>query len=798
MEMNGMKIIQTILQNKKWASIISGVLAIALFFGILSLSQMLPRNSSSESQSASLLSNVITSAPSEEEESAELTSSPESSASISEGSSSASSSQSQSTEIKGNVSNTKVTVKTINTAGRLPKFKSYTEILALLKKLGVSYEGYYRGDVRLDDGIFPTESQNDSGSPATGDAVKGNDYSSTNTQVSGIDEGDIIKNDGEYLYIASQNLVSIVKAFPVGELKKAGTITLPQEETVQELYLRDNLLALVCVSYEQIKIEPVILPEPTASEESRLETSDTATSGTEPDKTDAMPPIWYMNKQLTVIKIYNITDKAAPVLKRTLKFDGYLTASRVKDGKFYLVTNQYISSFPESQVTAEDILPSYRDSAAGKSDIVIKAESIEYCPENVSANFLMVSCFDMDTMEPAVVETVLGAGNTVYMSNTALYIVQPYYRYFVQGIADATGVKTDAGGAATGDSGGETSTGEVNPDISGTVPSEVIVSRNESGSSGSSTSVEPAEPVVVADEGTVVMKFNLVENGVKFSVAGEVHGQVLNQYSMDEYDGTFRIATTQWTSAGTANNLYALNTTTMKVSGKIENLAPGERIYSVRFIGKTGYIVTFRNMDPLFVIDLSNPAAPKVVGELKIPGFSNYLHPVSATLLMGIGQNTVTVYKKDENGNDVEVGSQQSGLKVSLFDISDPAEPKEVSSLVFGGVGSNTEAQYNPKAFVWWSTKASALFPAYIYGTDGSVNYDENYNNARSGGIVVAVEGSKLVEKARLFPENISYGYYGQSRVVYIDDVIYISMNGSIYAYDVSTMEEISRIAVLP
>ncbi|MHB1453749.1 MAG: beta-propeller domain-containing protein [Saccharofermentanales bacterium] len=786
-----MKIVQMILKNKKWVSIISSVLAVALFFGILSLSRMLPDSNSSESLTSSQnASQAIASGPesASDEESADVTSAPESGSSQIASSSSASASQSQSTEIKGNVSNTKVTIKTINTAGRLPKFKSYTEILALLKTLGISYEGYYRGDVRLDDGMFPTESQSDSGSPTTGDAAKGSDYSSTNTQVSGIDEGDIIKNDGEYLYIASQNIVSIVKAFPVNTLKKTSTITLPQEETVQELYLRDNLLALVCVSYEQIKIEPVILPEPTVAGDPKSGTSDATTSETEPGKADAMPSIWYMSKQLTVIKIYNITDKTAPVLKRTLKFDGYLTASRVKDGRFYLVTNQYISSFPESQVTAEDILPSYLDSAVSKNDIVIKAKAIEYCPENVSANFLMVSCFDMDTMEPAVVETVLGAGNTVYMSNTALYIVQPYYRYFIQGAAAAAGTATSADAAA--------SAGEVNPDITDAAPSDVPESKNESGSSGSSASVEPAEPVVVTDEGTVVMKFNLVENGVKFSVAGEVHGQVLNQYSMDEYDGTFRIATTQWTSAGNANNLYALNTTTMKISGKIENLAPGERIYSVRFIGKTGYIVTFRNMDPLFVIDLSNPAAPKVVGELKIPGFSNYLHPVSATLLLGIGQNTVTVYKKDENGNDVEVGSQQSGLKVSLFDVSDPTEPKEVSSLVFGGVGSNTEAQYNPKAFVWWGTKSTALFPAYIYGEDGGVNY-ENYNDARSGGIVVAVEGGKLVEKARLFPENISYGYYGQSRVVYIDNAIYISMNGSVYAYDVSTMKEISRIALL-
>jgi inhibitor of cysteine peptidase len=136
-------------------------------------------------------------------------------------------------------------------------------------------------------------------------------------------------------------------------------------------------------------------------------------------------------------------------------------------------------------------------------------------------------------------------------------------------------------------------------------------------------------------------------------------------------------------------------------------------------------------------------------------------------------------------------------LKVSLFDVSDPANPQEVSSLVFGGVGSNTEAQYNPKAFVWWSTASTALFPAYIVGEDGDVRYD-NFNDAWSGGIVVSVTDGRLVEKARLYPESVPYGYYGQSRVAYIDNVIYISMNSSVFAYDASTLKEISRIALLP
>ncbi len=765
-----MKIIRTILANKKWISILSGALAVALFVSVFALARIHPWDNHSETSSDSLISDTEDSG--HDSSAADPTGTPSSSeAAISQNTSSASSSASQAkdTEIKGTVTNNNVTVTTINQAKKLPKFKSYQEILTLLKEMGVTYEGYYRGGAIMDDAEV-RENQADTAAPTAGDSSKGSDYSSTNTQVSGIDEGDIIKNDGEYLYIAGGNVVSIVKAYPADEMKKTSTIQLDPNESVQELYLQDDLLTLVCVSYEQIMIEPVILPETTPEPDSKADVSDGTASREAEPAVDAMPAIWYMGRQLTVIKVYDITDKAAPALKRTLKFDGYLTASRVKDGRFYLVTNQYIPSFPESQVKPEDILPSYSDSASGKGDIVIPAESVEYCPENVSANFILVSCFDIGTMEPATVETVLGAGNTIYMSSEALYIVQPFYRYYTTTVKDAAGTA-------------DQNSDPQKPDTSVT------------GTAGEVSAVEP-EPIVVsvADEGTVVMKFALTDTGVKFSVAGEVHGQILNQYSMDEYAGTFRIATTQWTMDGTVNNLYVLDAA-MKVKGKIEDLAKGERIYAVRFIGKTGYIVTFRNMDPLFVIDLSNPAAPRVAGELSIPGFSNYLHPVSDTLLMGIGQNTVTLYTKDEYGNETVVGSQQSGLKVSLFDVSDPTDPKEVSFLAIGGAGSNSEAQYNPKAFVWWASRSTALFPAYVYGKDGGVSYDEYYN-AKSGAIAIAVENGKLVEKARLFPNNTSYGYYGQSRAVYIDNVIYISMNGGLYAYDAGSMQEIGRITV--
>lgn len=760
-----MKIFQGIKFNRQTVSVISGVLITALMISTIPMYNYFHKQDSTSETTIS--SSDLTS----ETDIVDVIATPDAQSSEVKPDPTVTSIVDKNTTVKGTVSNTNVTIKTINAAKKLPKFNSYQDILALLKSMGISYDGNYRGGVMIDDVMTASSAESKSTTamaPEAKGALGGSDYSSTNTQVSGIDEGDIIKNDGKYLYIAKQNTVSIMDVFPALAMKKVSTISLGQNEIVTELYLKGNTLTLICSSYESksIPVEPQTDPVSPASSTN----SGTASVATSPNASSKMgaSSVWMQQKQQTIIKVYDVTVKETPVLKRTLSFDGYLSSSREKDGRFYIVTNYQIMSFPEKYAEPADILPSYSDSAKASGDILIQAQSIEYCPENVSANYLMISCFDISTQEPAVVETILGAGNTTYMSNNALYIVQPYYRYTVQ-----------------------------NSGTTSTSPSSKVAATSPGGN-GTVTTVEGntgtavAEPfVAVSQEGTVVMKFSLVGKGVQFAVAGEVPGQVLNQYSMDEYGTTFRIATTKTGNSGSSNNLYNLNDQ-LQVIGKVENLAPGERIYAVRFVEKTGYIVTFRNMDPLFVIDLSNPTAPKVVGELKIPGFSNYLHPISSTLLLGIGQNTITTYTKDKDGNEIAVGSMQSGLKVSLFDVSDPKAPKELDSLAFGGPGSNTEAQYNPRAFVWWGSKATALFPAFLNGVDGSTGYDNN-SNQKSGALAISVEGNKLVEKARLFPENTTYGYYGQSRVAYIDNVIYLSMNSIVYAYDATTLKEISR-----
>ena len=320
------------------------------------------------------------------------------------------------------------------------------------------------------------------------------------------------------------------------------------------------------------------------------------------------------------------------------------------------------------------------------------------------------------------------------MSHNALYVIQPFYKSSDIRPFDET-------------------------DESNSVPDDMVI-------------------MPTHNEGTIILKFLLTGKSVKFDVAGEVPGQILNQYSLDEFNNNLRIATTSRnTNWEPSNNLYVLDNT-LKIIGKIENLAPTERIYAVRFMGNTGYIVTFRDVDPLFVIDLSSPENPKVTGELKIPGFSNYLHPVSDTLLLGIGSHIVD--------------NRTAGVKVSLFDVSNPFKPAEIDSMVFGGIGSSSQVQYNPRAFVWWKTKAMALFPVYLSGEDGSTEYSD-YKYTKSGAIALTIVDKKIVELARLIPEISEYNYYNQSRVVYIDNVVYLSMNNILYAYDAVSFSQIAN-----
>jgi uncharacterized secreted protein with C-terminal beta-propeller domain len=183
---------------------------------------------------------------------------------------------------------------------------------------------------------------------------------------------------------------------------------------------------------------------------------------------------------------------------------------------------------------------------------------------------------------------------------------------------------------------------------------------------------------------------------------------------MDEKDGYFRIAVTedQW-DARTANHLYVLNET-LDPAGSIEDIAPGERIYATRFMGDRVYMVTFKTVDPLFVIDLKNPAQPEILGALKIPGYSQYLHPYDENHLIGFGKDTVEIPVKGPLGQSPSATAYYLGLKLALFDVSDVTAPKEKFAVNIGDRGSESELLSNHKALLFSKEKGLLAFPASV------------------------------------------------------------------------------------
>ena len=277
---------------------------------------------------------------------------------------------------------------------------------------------------------------------------------------------------------------------------------------------------------------------------------------------------------------------------------------------------------------------------------------------------------------------------------------------------------------------------------------------------------------------TDLYRFSLKDGAVTMESQGSVPGYVLNQFSMDEYNGYFRIVTTEnvthyFNEGGiasaeqekTRNHLFVLDES-MNIVGSIEDLARGESIYSARFMGDTGYFVTYRQVDPLFTVDLSTPSEPKILSELKVPGFSNYLHPFGDGLLLGFGQNS------DEESGEIQ------GLKLSMFDTSDPAAVAEKHTKLLGEKYMWSNAIGNHKAILVDSEKNLIGFPAeneyMLY------SYSPESGFQKIAQLTLEADG----------PGDMDYDLRG----FYVDDVFYLYSPSGLAAF---SMEDFSRISTL-
>lgn len=497
---------------------------------------------------------------------------------------------------------TSCTVETNTTQKQLPTIDSLQKLQKLVQQQQYKRYGLEIGNAQPE--TATDEAQRAPVSP---------DYSDTNVQVDGIDEGDIIKTDGQYLYQISENNIIITKIYPVEEAKVISKTKLDDDILPVELYLQGD--KIVVLSYKN-------------------------NYSNEPNKEIGIPGFFYYNN--TIIQVYNNKDGKL-TKERELETEGSIVSTRKKDSYLYLVTSKYLGYLDQPEGNPA---PMYRDTAKDKEKYQQKPlTDIQYFPDGELSSFVNIVALDIKKpKEEAKVETYLGSAQNIYMSHENLYIA--------------------------------------------------LTTVNE----------------------THVHKFSVDGIKVKYTGQGKVKGHVLNQFSMDEYKGNFRIATTQYDREEMTNNLYILDKN-LETIGKLENLAPTERIYSARFMGDKGYMVTFELVDPLFVIDLSNPRAPKVLGELKIPGFSNYLHPIDENHLLGIGRDTTVATSW---GREVAI---ELGVKLAIFDVSDVNNPKEKHVEIIGGRGTYSEALHNHRSIHYHNDVLS--FPITV--TDPSNNRIDQY-----------------------------------------------------------------------
>jgi uncharacterized secreted protein with C-terminal beta-propeller domain len=282
---------------------------------------------------------------------------------------------------------------------------------------------------------------------------------------------------------------------------------------------------------------------------------------------------------------------------------------------------------------------------------------------------------------------------------------------------------------------------------------------------------------------TSLHKFVTAQSGSStYKGSGEVPGTLLNQYAMSEYKGVLRVASTVSERRGWVNSrqiTQGLVTTLHEQDGALRQLGQvgglgrqdNESIQAVRFIEDRGYVVTFRQTDPLYVLDLRNAAAPKVAGELKIPGYSGYLHPIGDDLLLGVGQSGAVPNR-----------GGQTGVQFSLFDISDPATPRRIDTQTYGGGAA--AAEFDPKAFLYWEPRNLIIAPTYLHG-------DYRGQGAFSGVVLLRANADGLKELGRLGTTE-AYGTVNRSLV--IGDTVYMLSDQALQANSLDTHRQIDKL----
>jgi inhibitor of cysteine peptidase len=431
----------------------------------------------------------------------------------------------------------------------------------------------------------------------------------------------------------------------------------------------------------------------------------------EPVPIDIMPIFPTDSGNVTAV-IFDISDQSNPTKISQLGQKGGYVSSRMVDNYLYLITNYYVYPAGMEKQDVSSYIPT--TAKEGEGEQPVRPEDIYIAPNPETSSYVTISGIDTDNSGDFVsTKAILGSASNVYASLDNLYVT------------NYDGVTEDG----------------------------------------------------YYKDKTAIIKFGIKSGVVKQLAAGSVYGTIINQFSMDEFDGYFRIATTQsqykafsdgdttgisTDGGGISNALFVLDGN-LKMVGQINDLAKGEQIYSVRFDGETGYVVTFKQIDPLFALDLSKPSNPTVLSALKIPGFSEYMEPFGEGLLFGLGK-------------DITEDGVMTGLKLSMFDVSDKKNVTELDKMILTGNYTWAEASYNHKSILISPERGLIGFASY--DSYFVFHYDKE-------------KGFVLLKQLKL--ENDSM-YYSIMRGLYIDTTLYVFTGNQLISMDMENYNAIDSL----
>ena len=604
------------------------------------------------------------------------------------------------------------------------------------------------------------------------------EYGKTNEQVAGVSEADIIKNDGKYLYVVEPSnadwgaFLEAVNEETKDDLEET-TVSddaqstpgyNPQEEIITEptekVVLEKNSKGMPILPYncsvaviepdangKMKKVASINVAKPQDEDICYMEITEMYVKGNDliiiascnefsEEKTQYYRyyDLYYYgfyDAELTMAACFDISKKDAPVEKWRFYQDGDYISSRLIGDQFVVLSSYYVDITDEKEEVIDNCVPTF---ACGDAEMKrIASNDVCVMEEITDTSYLFATTLDIKDENSVKNQAVLGAGKDVYCTTENLYAVSTRYK------------------------------------------NEGIV----------------GEVFGVTTYTTHIYKFDIRNYNISYLGCGEVEGFTLNQFSIDEHNGYLRVATStgSW-GADISNKVYVLDAD-LNVVGKIEGIAPGETIKSVRFTGDTGYVVTFEQTDPLFVIDFSDPKNPVIKGELKIPGFSTYLHPVGKNLVLGVGVDG------DENG-------QTNGLKVSLFDVSDPTNPVESYKVTIPATSDSyaysyvdSQAYFTHKALCWDDATKTMYIPYSKRNETWYATGDSSYTFENVSGILAVKvnENSKTLEKSENYT-NVSDDYsmnLGFERTTYIGNVVfgYSDAGNLIVSFDKATQKQL-------